>query len=250
MEVLGFSFIKRGNEYYFHLSVEKEVPDVDLSKAKKFMGVDIGLNYVAVASTTDLECGFFDGGIIKHIRHMFVNMRRRLQKKGTRSAKRMLKRLAGREKWLINNICHTVSKRIVKFALEKGVDVIGLENMDGIRKRTKVRKKQRYDFESWAYRKLQFMIEYKARERGILVVHIDPRHTSITCPRCYHVNRANRNGKLFQCKACGYTLNADLVGARNIERRTREFRYMRDSLGCCQPPERPFEGQAPSVRAG
>ena len=130
--------------------------------------MDIGLNYVAVASTTDLECGFFDGGIIKHIRHMFVNMRRRLQKKGTRSAKRMLKRLAGREKRLINNICHTVSKRIVEFALEKGVDVIGLENLDGIRKRTKVRKKQRYDFESWAYRKLQFMIEHKARERGIL----------------------------------------------------------------------------------
>ena len=85
--------------------------------------MDIGLNYVAVASTTDLECKFFDGGIIKHIRHMFVNMRRRLQKKGTRSAKRMLKRLAGREKRLINNICHTVSKRIVEFALEKGVDV-------------------------------------------------------------------------------------------------------------------------------
>ena len=143
-----------------------------------------------------------------------------------------------------------MSKRIVEFALEKGVDVIGLENLDGIRKRTKVRKKQRYDFESWVYRKLQFMIEYKARERSILVVYVDPRHTSITCPRCYHVNRANRNGKLFQCKACGYTLNADLVGARNIERRTREFRYMRDSLGCCQPPERPFEGQAPPSRAG
>jgi len=246
---LASRLVKRGNEYYFHLSVEKEVPDIDLSKAKKFMGVDIGLNYIAVASTTDLECGFFDGGIIKHIRHMFVNMRRRLQKKGTRSAKRVLKRLAGREKRFINNICHTVSKRVVEFAVEKGVDVIGLENLNGIRKRTKVRKKQRYDFESWVYHKLQFMIEYKAKERGILVVYVDPKHTSITCPRCYHVNKANRNGKLFRCKACGYTLNADLVGARNIEIRTREFRYMRDSLGCCQPPERPFEGQAPSVRA-
>ncbi|KUK29476.1 MAG: Transposase, IS605 OrfB family, partial [Methanosarcinales archeaon 56_1174] len=217
---------------------------------KKFMGVDIGLNYIAVASTTDLECTFFDGGIIKHIRHMFVGMRERLQRKGSRSAKRMLKRLAGREKRLINNICHVASKRVVEFALEKGVDVIGLEDLNGIRKRTKVRKKQRYDFESWVYRKLQFIIEYKAKQRGIAVVYVDPKHTSITCPRCYHVNKANRNGKLFRCKACGYTLNADLVGARNIERRTREFRYMRDSLGCCQPPRRPFEGQAPSVRVG
>ena len=106
-------------------------------------------------------------------------------------------------------------KFLIEFALEKRVDVIGLENLNGIRKRTKVRKKQRHDFESWVYRKLQFMIEYKAKERGILVVYVDPKHTSITCPRCYHVNKANRNGKLFQCKACGYTLNADLVGARN-----------------------------------
>jgi len=247
---LASRLVKRGNEYYFHLSVEKEVPDVDLSRAKKFMGVDIGLNYIAVASTTDLECRFFDGGIIKHVRHTFVSMRRRLQKKGTRSAKRMLKRMAGREKRLINNVCHIVSKRVVEFAVEKGVDVIGLEDLNGIRKRTKVRKKQRYDHESWIYHRLQSMIEYKAMERGITVVYVNPKYTSITCPRCYHVNRANRNGKLFQCKACGYTLNADLVGARNIERRTREFRYMRDSLGCRQPPERPSEGQAPSARVG
>lgn len=179
---LASRLVKRGNDYFFHLSVEKEVPDVDLSKAKKFMGVDIGLNYLAVACTTDLECKFFDGGIIKHIRHTFVNMRRRLQKKGTRSAKRVLKRMAGREKRLVNNICHTVSQRIVEFAVEKGVDVIGLEDLNGIRKRTRVRKKQRYDFESWVYHKLQFMIEYKAKEKRILVVHVDPRYTSITCP--------------------------------------------------------------------
>ena len=43
---LASRLVKRGNEYFFHLSVEKEVPDVDLSKTKKFMGVDIGLNYI------------------------------------------------------------------------------------------------------------------------------------------------------------------------------------------------------------
>lgn len=247
---LASRVVRRGNDYYLHLSVEKEIPDADFSEAKNFMGVDIGLNYLGVASTTDAECEFFSGGIVKHIRHMFVNMRKRLQKKGTRSAKRVLKRMAGREKRLINNICHVVSKRVVEFAVERGVDVIGLEDLNGIRERTKVRKKQRYDHESWVYDKLQFMIDYKAKERGITVVHVDPANTSITCPRCYHVNRQNRSGKLFQCKACGYTLNADLAGARNIEKRTREFRYMRDLQGCSQPPRRPSEGQTPPVREG
>ena len=88
----------------------------------------------------------------------------------------MLKRLAGREKRLINNICHAVSKRIVEFAIEKDVDIIGLEDLNGIRRRTKIRKKQRYDFESWVYHKLQFTIEYKAKERGISVVDVDHTH--------------------------------------------------------------------------
>ena len=41
--------------------------------------------------------------------------------------------MAGREKRLINNICHTVSKRIGEFVVENGVDVIGLENLNGLR---------------------------------------------------------------------------------------------------------------------
>jgi hypothetical protein len=38
--------------------------------------------------------------------------------------------------------------------------VIGLEDLTGIRKRTKVRKKQRYKHNSWAFRELQTFIEY------------------------------------------------------------------------------------------
>jgi transposase len=73
-------------------------------------------------------------------------MRTRLQSKGTLSATRMIKHLAGKEKCLTTEVNHCISKAVVKFAVENGVSAIGLENLTGIRDRTNnnLRKKQKY----------------------------------------------------------------------------------------------------------
>lgn len=216
--------------YYFHLACEKEIEEPDITKASTFMGVDVGINYIAVATTTDKKCKFFSGGETKNIRNIYSKQRKRLQEKGTRSAKRMLKHLSGREKRLMRDVNHVVSKKVVEFAKEENVSAIGLEDLKGIRKTTKTRKNQRYRHQSWTFRQLQSFIEYKALEQGVAVVYIDPRHTSKTCSRCGHIN--NRNGLEFICKTCGYELNADLNGARNIEHKTRDFRHILESRGC------------------
>jgi putative transposase len=50
-----------------------------------------------------------------------------------------------------------------------------------------------------------------------MVVVVDPRHTSQRCSRCGHTARNNRRSQsVFICRQCGYHLNADLNGARNI----------------------------------
>lgn len=61
----------------------------------------------------------------------------------------------------------------------------------------------------------------KAESAGRLVIPVDPRNTSRTCPPslggCGHVAKENRVGQAkFQCTACGFTANADHVGASNI----------------------------------
>jgi len=117
----------KDDSYYFHMSCGKEIVEPDITKASNFMGVDVGINYLAVATTTDKKKNrFFSGGEIKNIRNIFSKQRERLQKKGTRSAKRVLKRLAEREKRLMRNVNHVVSKRIVEFAKENKVSVIGV----------------------------------------------------------------------------------------------------------------------------
>ncbi|MDX2935213.1 RNA-guided endonuclease InsQ/TnpB family protein [Streptomyces ipomoeae] len=57
----------------------------------------------------------------------------------------------------------------------------------------------------------------KAESAGRLVVPVDARNTSRTCPDCGHVAKENRVTQAkFQCTACGFTANADHVGATNV----------------------------------
>jgi len=46
---------------------------------------------------------------------------------------------------------------------------------------------------------------------------VNPKHTSQRCSRCGFVHKWNRHGLGFRCGNCGFSLNADLNGARNIE---------------------------------
>ena len=59
----------------------------------------------------------------------------------------------------------------------------------------------------------------KAESAGRIVIPVDARNSSRTCPRpsCGHVSADNRpNQATFQCVQCGHTDNADRVGALNV----------------------------------
>ncbi|WP_044414287.1 RNA-guided endonuclease InsQ/TnpB family protein, partial [Thiomicrospira microaerophila] len=61
------------------------------------------------------------------------------------------------------------------------------------------------------------MLEYKQAWLGGEVLKVNPKHTSQTCPCCGHVAKENRlTQSKFECVECGYTENADLVGALNV----------------------------------
>ncbi|MBG0855046.1 transposase [Streptomyces spinoverrucosus] len=57
----------------------------------------------------------------------------------------------------------------------------------------------------------------KAESAGRLVVAVDARNTSRTCPECGHLAKENRATQArFECTACGFAANADHVGATNV----------------------------------
>ena len=237
--------LHKDGAYFFHLACEKDIPDKNIVDASTFMGVDVGINCLAVASTTDKQCKFFAGGEIKNHRNIRSKERRRLQKAGgrylgTRSSMRTLRKIAGRETRFMTAVNHKVSKDLIEFAVSNCVSVIGMEDLTGIRKRTenKASKEFRYEHSSWAFRQLQAFVEYKAKEAGIAIVYVNPEYTSQTCPRCNHISRNNRCGVAFRCEKCGYETHADRVGAMNIEHRTRDLRYILESQGgLVSPPD-------------
>ena len=60
-------------------------------------------------------------------------------------------------------------------------------------------------------------LEYKQTWRGGIVVAVDPRNTSRTCPCCGHASAENRKTQaVFRCVRCGHTADADVNAARNI----------------------------------
>lgn len=256
-EYCASKLIRKNENYYFHLSIEKKIIEPDITKTTDFIGIDVGINHLAVATTTDKKNRFFCGGEIKNIRNIYSRQRKRLQSKGTRSAKRVLKQQRHREQQFMTDVNHIVSKKIVKFAKEHKIPVISMENLDGIRKRTKVHKAYRYKHSSWAFRQLQSFIEYKAKEENIKVVYVDAHYTSQACSRCGHIESSNRNGLVFRCKSCAFELNADLNAGRNIEHKARNFRHDLEFQGCVvshpdgngEPQRKQTEFQAPSLKS-
>ena len=93
-------------------------------------------------------------------------LRAKLQKKGTKSAKRLLKKRSGRERRFARDVNHCISKAIVQTAqgTPRG---IALEDLKGIRERINaqrtVRKRQRRVLHSWAFFQLRAFIAYKAQ---------------------------------------------------------------------------------------
>jgi len=142
-----------------------------------------------------------------------------LQKVGTRSAKRRLKKMSGREHRFQKDTNHRIAKTLVHKAVHTR-KALALEDLTGIRERTKmVRRENRYERQSWAFYQLRMFITYKAAWAGVPVKFIDPRNTSRTCSQCEHCEKANRQSQAsFLCKQCGFCLNADYNAAINISR--------------------------------
>src|SRR2546425_9222506 len=231
---------KPKKQFYLLVSLEIEVADPTPEQHTQVIGVDVGVRYLAVTATTQGEQSFSSGKAIVPKANHYARLRKRLQKKGTRSATRRLIVISGRERRLKQDANHVVSTRIVT---EHPHSLIGLENLTDIRERTKRRKgkkatrKQRKAnsaYSEWSFAELQSMIAYKALSYGSMVVKVDAHYTSKACPICGHTCDENRprKGLLFVCQNCHYTLHADLVGARNITMRTLLIRQDWVSTGC------------------
>jgi len=202
--------IYRGGMWF--LAVTIDVPEPDLREPDGWLGVDLGV--VNIATTSDGQR--VAGRGLNRYRRRQLALRRKLQAKGTKSAKRLLKRRRRREARFATDTNHCIAKTIVAAAERTGRG-IALENLTGIRGRVRLRKDQRSSLHAWAFAQLGQFIAYKALRAGVPVTYVDPAYTSQQCSECSYTDRNNRPGQaMFACRACGVIMHADINGSRNI----------------------------------
>lgn len=195
----------------FYLAVVIDTPEPIADNPISTLGVDFGIINLAADSDNEL----YSGKTVDRVRERTEILKAALQRKDTKSAKHHLKKLSGKESRFRRYTNHVISKRIVTKAKDTHCQ-IALENLKGIGDST-VHRSQRRRHKSWAFYQLRQFITYKAKIAGVNVCFIDPYNTSRKCPKCGYIAKSNRKTRtIFSCQQCGFTSNADIVGAINI----------------------------------
>ena len=210
--------LKIGGKWYLYISATKEVADFDNQTVKHVVGIDRGLRFLATAYDEQGQTDFFDGKAVMRKRAKYQKLRAELQAKGTKSAKRRLKKLSGRENRWMSDVNHCVSKTLVQKYGDNTLFV--LEDLTGVSfERTDLPKALRNQNKSWAFYQLEQFLTYKAHLNKSEVVEVSAKYTSQRCPKCGIIKKDNRDhGKHeYHCSNCGYRSNDDRIGAMNIQ---------------------------------
>ncbi|MFE5908029.1 RNA-guided endonuclease InsQ/TnpB family protein [Streptomyces wedmorensis] len=206
--------LRRDGQWYLLATCEVSEAPLDAAPGG-FLGVDLGIVNIATTSAG----ARYSGRRLNRRREADRRLRAKLQRRGTKSARRRARRHAGKEARRARDVNHKISKCIVAEAQRTGRG-IALEDLTGIRDRVRLRKPQRVRLHSWSFRQLGTFIAYKARRAGVPVAYVDPSYTSRECSRCHHIDRRNRPSQaVFACRACGFVEHADLNSSHNIAAR-------------------------------
>jgi IS605 OrfB family transposase len=207
--------VKKGDDYFVHIILKKEI-EFENKENYNPIGIDIGITNLAVINING-KSKFFNG-------KRAIAKKKHLNKIKSiyqgRNNLKMLNAIKGKEQRYFNHINHEISSWIIDNAKKIDNPIIVMEDLSYILETTKVRKKQRYYHQTWAFKKLQLMIQYKALWDNIPIVYVNPQYTSQICPKCLSTNKRIKSN--YKCKYCGYKANADHVGAVNITKKFLE----------------------------
>lgn len=205
--------------WYLHISVTKIVEDFQNEHVRHVVGIDRGLRFLTVSYDEQGKTEFVSGRKIATKRHKFQEVRKQLQSKGTKAAKRRLKAISGRENRWMSDMNHQISKTLVQ---KYGKDTLFvLEDLTGVsfeENNLSQNAKRNYDLRSWAFYQLEQFLTYKAHENRSEVLKVSARYTSQRCPKCGTIHKGSRDHHkhLYSCQ-CGYKSNDDRIGAMNIQ---------------------------------
>lgn len=198
----------------FYLSVTFDVPTKPIQE-ETCLGVDLGVRRIYTTS----DGNSFKGTKLNALKRKIRFQKRQLQAKGTKSAKRKLKKLSKKESNINKNYVHHICNKI----LETDKSILILEDLTGIKKNTSKTKegfkrtKHNNRISQIPFFMIRTILDYKALHRGKRVVTVSPSYTSqIDCMT------GKRDGQRKGCRyysSNGIVYDADWNAAINIRNR-------------------------------
>ncbi|MEH2382585.1 MAG: transposase [Nostoc sp.] len=210
--------LNRTKQGQYFINFVVDIPTQPTGKTPKVIGVDLGRRDIATTSTGKS----WNGKQIQSVRDRYSKVRANVQSKRTRSSRRLLRRLSGRERKFQEWLNHNISKQLVQDAkrINAALAFEDLTNIRGSLNQKPRSKVERRRTNNWAFYQLRLFVGYKANIAGVRVVFVPPAYTSQTCSRCHRVHpvkgKSYRNGKVFKCGHCGFEHDADINAANNI----------------------------------
>ncbi|QZP38222.1 RNA-guided endonuclease InsQ/TnpB family protein [Halobaculum magnesiiphilum] len=208
-ETTGATLHRRNGSYYLHVRTKADVDVPDLSENGTVLGVDLGVENIAVTSTGR----FWSADEMNHWRREYEKRRGSLQQCGTRWAHENVQSVGQTETGRFEQYLHRVANEIVAEALDYGCSQIAFEKLTGIRENIP----EATWHHEWAFRRLFDYVSYKAEDRGLSVGQVNPRNTSRRCSNCGFTHEQNRpDQETFSCLKCEYENHADYNASKNI----------------------------------
>ena len=190
--VNGGRLIQSNGRWFVQLVFQREARKKNLKKAK---GFDIGYRKLLTDSNGEKY-----GTKIKALTEKAVR-----KQQGSKAEKRVRKEIE-------NYIGYEVKKAVT------GRFNVVVEDLKRLKegKKGKWSKAINRKFGYWYYGLTLKRIRDRAELFGVRCKAVPPQYTSQTCPECGYVDLLNRKGERFKCLQCGYSGDADHVGALNI----------------------------------
>jgi putative transposase len=217
---------KSGEKWYISIQTEREVAE-SLPCATSAVGIDVGIVRFATMS---------DGSSVPPLNGLKNQLQRlaRYQKRMSRKvkfsnnwkkARTKVQRIHSQVAHARKDFLHKTTTNISKNHALVCIEDLQIGNMSrsakgnsmehGKRVRQKAGLNRAILDQGWGEFRRQ--LAYKMAWNGGVLVAVAPHNTSRTCPCCGSVSQENRlTQALFLCVNCGYTNNADVVGAINI----------------------------------
>lgn len=198
---------ERDGDIWVSMSFKVENKPINQSLA---LGVDLGVRQFAATSEGKIFSDPKFLGEKRRLRHL----KRKLQSKGTKSAKRHLKKLRRKEHNKNRNFVHHLANAILK----TNADVIVLEDLSKL-KQKKHKHQNKNKISQVPFYLLKLTLTYKAPLYNKKVVTVNAAYTSQTDCRT-NKREGERRGRRFYC-VDGIILDADVNAAINIGTRSK-----------------------------